>query len=273
MSASPQVSRDKTGSTPAIPRGRFVWYELLASDEAIAKLFYTKVMGWTTETWPTPPGSPPYSMFNNGTRPFAGLMALPDAAKQMGAPSHWMGYITTPDTDASAAQAKQLGATIHMAPFDIPEVGRAAVIADPTGASFALFTPRMQGGGMPEASGVGNVSWNELTTDDQAKAFDFYSQLFGWEKGEAMDMGPMGVYQILVQQGEQKPFGAMYPRPPQIPVCNWLYYHQVANLDDIVEKVKTNGGKVLNGPMDVPGGRIAQCMDPQGAVFAAHWIK
>jgi predicted enzyme related to lactoylglutathione lyase len=134
-----------------------------------------------------------------------------------------------------------------------------------------LFTPKPKEGDTMNPPPEGIVSWNELATSDTKKAYDFYQALFGWQKGEAMDMGPAGTYQILTYEGKQ--FGAIYPRPKEIPASNWLYYFRVTNLDDTVAKVTANGGKVLNGPMDVPGGRIAQCMDPQGAAFALHWIK
>ena len=269
---TPKVSREKTSSAaPAVPRGRFVWYELLAKDQSVATLFYTKVLGWSTEPWKTPPGAPPYTMWNNAGKPFGGIMPLPSEAEQAGAPSHWLGYVTVPDTDASIEQAERHGSKVLVAPMDIPEVGRMAVFADPQGAVLALLTPKTAGGEPPASPAVGNVSWHELATTDAQKAWDFYQDLFGWQKGEAMDMGAMGTYQIFTLGGP--PVGAMFNRPPQIPVSNWLYYFRVADLDETIEKTKSNGGKILNGPMDVPGGRIAQCMDPQGAAFAVHWIK
>jgi uncharacterized protein len=199
--ATPQVSRDKTASgTPAVPRGHFVWYELLANDEAVATAFYSKALGWSTEPWKTPPGAPPYTMWSNAGAAFGGLMGLPKEAKDMGAPSHWLGYVTVPDTDKSLEQAKRLGAKSLAGPMDIPEVGRMAVIADPQGAVLALFTPKMTGSA-PPPSPAGTVSWNELATDDGKKAWDFYEVLFGWQKGEAMDMGAMGLYQIFTLGG------------------------------------------------------------------------
>jgi uncharacterized protein len=271
---TPQVARDKAGSaTPVTPRGRFVWYELLTTDEAAAAAFYPKVLGWATEAWKTPPGAPPYTMWTNAGKSFGGLMALPKEARAAGAPPHWLGYVTVPDTDAALTKAQQYGAKSLMGPMDIPEVGRMAVIADPQGAVLSLFTPSMAGSEPPAHPAVGEASWRELATDDWKRAFDFYQDLFGWQKGEAMDMGPMGTYQILTLGGDRPPFGAMFNRPPQIPVSNWLYYFRVANLDEAIEKTKAGGGKILNGPMDVPGGRIAQCMDPQGAAFAMHWLK
>jgi predicted enzyme related to lactoylglutathione lyase len=269
---TPQVSRDKAGpAKPAVPRGRFVWHELLANDESVATSFYTSVLGWTTEPWKTPPGAPPYTMWSSAGKPFGGLMALPQEARSAGAPSHWLGYVTVPDTDDTLALARKLGANALMGPMDMPEVGRMAVIADPQGAVIALFTPNMPGPEQSAAPAVGNVSWNELATTDWKKAWDFYQQLFGWQKGDAMDMGPMGTYQIFTLGGP--PVGAMFNRPPQIPVSNWLYYFRVADLDDAIAKTNAGGGKILNGPMDVPGGRIAQCMDPQGAAFAMHWTR
>jgi predicted enzyme related to lactoylglutathione lyase len=269
---TPKVTREKAGSaTPATPRGRFVWYELLATDQTVATAFYTKVLGWSTEAWKTPPGAPPYTMWTNAGKSFGGLMPLPEEARKAGAPSHWLGYVAVPDTDAALTKAKKHGAKPLMGPMDIPEVGRMAVIADPQGAVIALFTPSMAGSEPPAAPAVGNVSWHELATNDWKKAWDFYQDMFGWQKGEAMDMGAMGTYQIFTLGGP--PIGAMFNRPPQIPVSNWLYYFRVADLDAAVEKTKLGGGKILNGPMDVPGGRIAQCMDPQGSAFALHWIK
>lgn len=160
-------------------------------------------------------------------------------------------------------------AKVLTAPMDIPEVGRFAVISDPQGAAIAIFTPQDSPPGH-DVPNVGDISWHELTTTDHAKAYDFYQQLFGWEKRGDFDMGAMGVYQTY-GRGEQT-LGGMWTAPADLPMPpNWLYYIRVANVDDAAERVKALGGRVLNGPMDVPGGdRIAQCMDPQGAAFAVH---
>ncbi len=243
----------------------------MAKIKAVGKRCYAKGLDWTPEAWKTPPGANPNTMWSSGGKSFAGLMDLPAEAAKMGAPPHWLGYITTPDTDATFEQAKKLGARGLMGPMDIPEVGRFCVIGDPRGAVVAPFTPKPKEGDTMAPPPEGIVSWHELATTDANKAYDFYQALFGWQKGEAMDMGPQGTYQILTHEG--KPFGAIYPRPKEIPASNWLYYFHVTNLDDTIAKTKANGGKVLNGPMDVPGGRIAQCLDPQGAAFAVHWIK
>ena len=49
----------------------------------------------------------------------------------------------------------------------------------------------------------------------------------------------------------------------------WLYYFNVSDIDAAVKRVKAGSGQLLSGPMEVPGGSwIAQCADPQGAMFA-----
>ena len=167
-------------------------------------------------------------------------------------------------------QAASLGGQIIKPAADIPKVGRFAIVADPQGAAFALFTPSA-GAGQPEARpAVGEFSWHELLTDDHRKAWDFYQQIFGWEKLAELDMGPMGIYLMFGRNGQQ--LGGMFSKPAEMTMpSNWLQYIRVDSVDRVAGVVKSSGGTVMNGPMDVPGGdRIAQCLDPQGAPFAIH---
>ncbi len=255
--------------SPSTPLGDFVWYELLAIDQARAKSFYTAVLGWTTEDWQSDPAADPYTMWMNRGTPLGGIMALPEGAKAAGAPSHWLAYVSTPDTNATLGKATGTGAKALMGPMDVPTVGRIAVLADPQGAVIAIYTPANERPAPPDEPPIGTVSWHELATDDWQKAWTFYSGLFGWKKGEAYDMGPIGTYQLFGKGGP--PLGAVYNRPPEVPVSNWLLYFLVADLDATLDKVRANGGQVLYGPLDVPGGKVATCMDPQGAAFALHW--
>jgi predicted enzyme related to lactoylglutathione lyase len=189
----------------------------------------------------------------------------------MGVPPNWLAYVAVPDVDATAKRATELGGKLLREPEDIPTIGRFAVVADPQGAVLCAFQPGGEGAGRPEGPpAIGEFSWHELATTDHEAAFAFYSDLFGWKKGEAMDMGEMGVYQ-LYGRGDL-PLGGMFNRTEDMPgPPAWLYYVRVESVDDAAERVKRMGGKILNGPMDVPGGdRIVQCMDPQGAAFALH---
>jgi predicted enzyme related to lactoylglutathione lyase len=249
-------------------RGRFNWHELLTKDPESAKRFYTAVVGWGTQDFPA--SNPPYTMWLAGETPVGGIMKLPDDAIAQGAPSNWLTYIETPDVDETVAQATGLGARTFVAPSDIPNVGRFAVLADPQGAMFALYMPNGSRADSGEPA-IGEFSWHELMTSDQNAAFQFYHELFGWSKTSAMDMGDQGVYQMFGVTSEV-PLGGIYnidedmSAPP-----NWLPYVRVDYADAAVDRVKDAGGTLKNGPMEVPGGdRIAICADPQGCVFAVH---
>ena len=163
---------------------------------------------------------------------------------------------------------KDLGGKVVHEPADIPNVGRFAVVTDPQGVHFELF--KASSAGSPDASppdAPGHVGWNELYAGDMEKVFPFYAEMFGWTKGEAMDMGPMGKYQLF-NHGD-KSIGGMMTKPPEAPVAFWNFYINVADLDAAVARVTSQGGKIVNGPMQVPGGRwMVQGFDPQGAFFA-----
>lgn len=96
-------------------------------------------------------------------------------------------------------------------------------------------------------------------------------QLFGWRVTETLELGPpVGAYQMFTWDGAGRGVGAMAntARIPSIHT-HWLFYFPVPDLEAAVQKVRQLGGRVLNGPMQVPGGdRVAQCEDPQGAAFA-----
>jgi predicted enzyme related to lactoylglutathione lyase len=247
--------------------GSFAWCELMTTDPAAAESFYKKVVGWTTTPF-GPDGS--YRVLNNssgGGR--GGIMKIPDEAKGM--PPNWMMYVGTPDVDATAIRIAQLGGRVHRQPSDIPTVGRFAVVADPYGAVFNIFTPANAGQDMGKP-GTGDFSWFELYTPNPDGAWKFYETLFGWEKTSAMDMGEMGVYQMFGRGGGIPNGGIMKP-PPGAPAA-WMPYALVKDAKAAAAAATANGGKIVNGPMEVPGGDwIAQGMDPQGAMFSVHSLN
>jgi predicted enzyme related to lactoylglutathione lyase len=243
--------------------GRHVWFDLMTPNPEKAQAFYPKVTGWGTTAWD---GPMPYTMWTAGGVPVGGVMKQPPSVN---APPHWLGYVSTPNADATAAQAASLGGSVMVPPTDIPTVGRYAVLRDPQGATFAAFTPEGSSAGQDGAAAEQAFSWHELMTTDYAAALDFYQALFGWTRMDQHDMGPMGIYQLF-GRGDQM-VGGMFNKPAEVPSPNWLHYVRVESADEAAERVKANGGTILNGPMEVPGGdRIAQCMDPLGAAFAVH---
>jgi hypothetical protein len=161
---------------------------------------------------------------------------------------------------------KQLGGKMLGAPMDIPNVGRFAMVTDPQGAALNLFKSAQSD--QPVVSNEpGHIGWHELHTTDWPKAFSFYTDMFGWLKGEGVDMGPMGTYQLFTIGGVAT--GAMFNSPAAHAARFWLYYFHVGDIDAAAKRVNDNGGKIMQGPHQVPGGSwIVQAADPQGAAFA-----
>jgi len=245
--------------------GSFGWYELMTTDTDAAKPFYTSLTGWTTQDMPSPDGT--YTVCNVGGVGVAGMMKLPPEAGPMPA---WVGYILVDDVDAYAEKIVAAGGLLHKGPIDVPGMLRFAVMIDPQGAPFLIFKPLpgMDGTRPTPAPGTpGTVGWHELCTSDMDAAWEFYSSLFGWTKGDAMDMGEMGTYQMF-NIGEI-PSGGIMKRPPNMPASFWNYYIQVEAADAAAKTITDGGGKIFHGPASVPGGSwIIQGMDPQGAMFA-----
>jgi predicted enzyme related to lactoylglutathione lyase len=250
-------------------KGHFVWCELGTTDTPSATDFYARVIGWTTKDAGMPDGQ--YMIVHAGDMPVGGIMTLPAPVLAAGARPAWVGYIGVDDTDAFATRVAAAGGKIHRPTDDIPGVGRFAVVADPQGAVFCLFTPF--GEAMPpgEPSAPGRVGWHELHAADRETAFAFYADLFGWTKTEAIDMGPMGVYQTFATGGPtgDHMVGGMMTKTEAFPAATWLYYFNVENTAAAVARAKGAGGQLLHGPQEVPGGMwVAQCLDPQGVMFA-----
>jgi hypothetical protein len=250
-------------------QGRIVWHELLTHDKKKALAFYPKLVGWSVTEFP---GPQPYHMWTNNGENLGGTMQMP--ADSAGAPSHWLMYMCTENADETVATATKLGPKVFVKPTDIPTVGRFAVLADPQGAMFATLQPATDAYKEDTPPAIGEFSWHELTTDDWQAAFTFYQTLFGWEAREAMDMGPMGKYQMWSRAGVKHDLGGIMNRTPDMPPSFWNCYIRVPSVDQSAPQVIQSGGQVMKPPMDVPGGdRIAICTDPTGAIFSLHSSK
>ncbi len=169
-----------------------------------------------------------------------------------------VGNITVEDVDAAAAKVERAGGKSYCPPSDIPGVARFATVADQQGATFILFNPvpeRQRQRAAPMS--LGHAGWHELHAADGEAAFTFYSDHFGWTKAEALDMGQLGTYQL-------PPFGAMMTSPDGRPPA-WLFYFVVEAIQPAIDRIRSGGGTILNGPMEVPGvAVIVQAEDPQG---------
>ncbi|MBL6079352.1 VOC family protein [Belnapia sp. T18] len=234
----------------------------MVPDPEAAARFYGAVTGWGSRDASTP--DQPYTLLTAGDRPAAGLLPLQPTDMAKGALPGWIGHILVDDVDAAVARATALGGVVHVPPRGI-EIGRFAVLGDPQGAVFAIFA-----GAVPEPQPIGtagHVGWNELAAADWLAAFDFYAALFGWQRAEAVDIGPLGTYQTFGLGGPA--MGGMFNKSDAIPRPFWCFYIAVGDIDAAAGRVREAGGQIVNGPMEVPGEAfVLQGIDPQGALFA-----
>jgi predicted enzyme related to lactoylglutathione lyase len=253
------------------PRGDFIWYELMTPDADGAKAFYDAVVGWNIgEGAPEFQG---YRMIGRSDGGFAGgILPLNDEMQQHGARPMWLGYILVPDVDAALEAIEKRGGRTQMPATDIPNVGRIAMVTDPQGAAFYIMKPLPPAGDPNAKSDVFSpteaqrIRWNELSTTDPEAAIAFYREQFGWDQEGAMPMGEMGDYRFIQANGVN--VGAVMRKPPQRPVSTWTYYIGVDDIDRAIAAITEGGGKVLNGPHEIPGGEFALSgLDPQGASF------
>ncbi len=159
--------------------GSFCWFELATTDQAAAKKFYTSLFGWTVNDMPMGPGES-YSMFQVQGRQAAAAYTLRPEQRSQGVPPNWMLYVAVESADDAARRVQELGGKIYAPAFDVFDAGRMAVLADPTGAVFAVWQPKRHTG--IGITGVdGTVCWADLSTPDAETARRFYSDLFGWQ--------------------------------------------------------------------------------------------
>ena len=243
--------------------GSFSWVELATTDAAAAKQFYGGLFGWTHVDSPAGPDMV-YTRFQLRGKDVAACYPQDKQQRERGIPPNWMSYVTVAKADATAAEAKKLGGTPMMEPFDVMEHGRMAVIQDPTGAVFSIWEPR-QHIGVQVRDEPDTLCWNELYTRDTAKATAFYTALFGWRA----KTDPGGYTEWHRADGAA--VGGMIALDPQwgpMPP-HWLPYFMVADCDASLKKATEAGARTLASPRDIPKvGRFALVADPQGAAFA-----
>jgi predicted enzyme related to lactoylglutathione lyase len=245
--------------------GSFCWIELGTTDQEAAKAFYGSLFGWKANDFPMGP-SEVYSIFQLEGRDAAAGFTLNAEMKAQGVPPHWMLYISVASADAAAAQAAELGGTVTAGPFDVMEVGRMAVISDPTGAMFSVWQPKSNAG-IGIAGVPGTLCWADLSTGDPARASEFYSGLFGWEISAA-ENDPSGY--LHIKNGADF-IGGIQPashRNPNAPP-HWLLYFLVEDVSASAVKAKELGANWYVPPMTMEHvGDMSVLADPQGAVLA-----
>ena len=201
-------------------------------------------------------------MFQQDGKNIGGLMP----AMQEGQPTAWSTYISVTDADDTAAKVKDAGGSVVVEPMDVMELGRMAFFADPTGAVFGVWQPK----GFDGADLVNepnSLCWNECMTRDAETAKAFYTSVFPWNPGKPGFEGAPESYTVWEVGGNS--VGGMMEMtdeyfPAEIPP-HWGVCFAVADCDATTTRARELGATVTHEPMDMPIGRFAGLIDPQGA--------
>ncbi|HEY3749447.1 MAG TPA: VOC family protein [Pseudonocardiaceae bacterium] len=236
------------------------WVDLSTPDVSAAAEFYGTLFGWQVQDSMAEAGG--YRLADLRGKPVAGI----GPQMQPGMPPAWATYIATADADATAKAVNEAGGQTLMAPMEVMDVGTMAVFTDPTGAAFAVWQAGQHiGAGIVDEPG--SLSWNELTTRQPEAAIPFYRDVFGWDS-VTHDMGGTPYTEWLLDG--RGSVGGMMPMddsfPAEVP-AHWAVYFAVADADATVAKATELGGAVVVPPTDIPQGRFAMLVDPQGAAF------
>ena len=236
----------------AYKHGNFVWFELIPPDIDKAKAFFPETVGWSTSAMDM--GDFQYTMLTAKDSPQAGVVN----PKMDGVPPHWASYVSVSDVDGAAKKASKHGGKVIVEPFDIPSVGRAALVADPEGATFFLFK-----GAESDDNSSTAFHWNELWAKNAENVLPFYENVLGYSV-KKMEM-PTGPYYLLEQDGRSCA-GVMTSPIDEAPAM-WLPYITVDDPDAVGKRVEANGGEIKNPTVEIDGvGRFAIVADNAGAV-------
>ena len=246
--------------------GDFCWVELATTDRAAAKKFYSELFAWSITEIPIGPNEF-YTMFQVDGRDVGAACTLDAEQQKQGVPAHWNLYVAVENANAAVARAAELGGKVVAQPLDVFDVGRMAVLEDPTGAAFSVWQAKRHGGfgikGVP-----GSFCVADLSTPEQEAASRFYELLFGWRIGKEDETPGHNYYHLFNHDAF---IGGILPpafRDPATPPY-WQIYLQVSDCDRSADKAKTLGAQLFMPPMPIEGiGRMAALADPQGAPFA-----
>ena len=245
------------GERESYAPGTFCWVDLGTTDAAAAKAFYARLFGWEAEDMPVGDGTT-YTMLRLRGLDVAALYDQREDERAAGVPPHWSSYISVVDADEVAARVEGLDGKLLAEPFDVLDSGRMAVVQDPTGAIVSLWQPGRHIGARL-VNDPGCLTWNDLATPDPAAAAAFYEALLGWE---VTQQAPE--YATIANEGV--PNGGIRLETDLPP--HWLPYFTAESTERSAATAREAGGQVLAEGIEVPAGRIAVLLDPQGAPFA-----
>jgi predicted enzyme related to lactoylglutathione lyase len=248
-----------TRDTPWAP-GTPCWVDLMTTDQAAAREFYSQLFGWQIDVGPEETGN--YGMASLGGRSVVGIGGM----MGMDHPPVWNTYLASADTDVTVQAAETAGGTIVAPPMDVMDVGRMAFIQAPGGGVSGVWQAGTHTG-FGLANEPGSLTWNEFMGRDYEGSKAFFAAVFGYSYTEMGDDN----FQYATIEVDGNTVGGIGTLPAEVPAqvpAHWRVYFAVDDCDAAVAKVTELGGSVLRPPMDMPYGRHADVADPQGAMFS-----
>lgn len=240
------------------PQGTFSWLETQSTDAKKDKAFYADVFGWEVKDVPMS-ADYSYTMFCKDGDDVAGLSPMDKNMQDAGIPSYWSAYISVDDIDAVIAKAESLGAKVILPVMDVADSGRMAAIIDPCGGSIAFWQPGKHIGSS-RVNEDGALIWNELSTQNPDAVMKFYGELLGWTFDKYDDDGMD--YWTIDNKGRMN--GGIMKTPDGVQPY-WSSYIHVDDITNTVEKIKSNGGSLIQEPTEGGVGTMAILASPTGA--------
>ena len=238
--------------------GVFCWVDLATSDVDGAKRFYADVFGWAYDDRDAGDGNT-YAMATRDGHVVAGLAAAMDPG-----PPRWQSYIAVESANEASSSAEAAGARVIVAPMDVGPAGRMAVLQDPTGAVVLVWEARDRAGA-ELVNAPGALCWNDLQTSDVATAVSFYGDVFGWTL-DTVDGAPDERHSIHVGETLNGGIAAIPAGGPDVPPY-WLACFAVDDVPASREAIQQAGGQPVTDVLELPTGRFAVVLDPQGAAL------
>jgi predicted enzyme related to lactoylglutathione lyase len=243
----------------AFDAGTPCWIDVMTTDVDSARNFYGDLFGWQFQIGDEQTGY--YSTGLIDGKRAAGVFEM-----HLDHPPVWTTYLATDDADATAALVTEHGGTIAQPTMDVMDLGRMTIVQDPTGGTVGLW----QAGthfGTEVFNEVGALVWNEFMTRDYDAAKNFFAGVFGYGYTE---LGDDNFKYSTIEVGGTTVGGlGLLPDfvPAEIPP-HWRVYFQVDDADESVARAVSLGAEVVSPAQDMPYGRHADLMDPQGARFS-----
>jgi predicted enzyme related to lactoylglutathione lyase len=270
---------ERDGYIPGVP----CWIDTSQPDPDSARSFYGGLFGWDFED-AMPQGSPAkYFIARIRGGDVAAVGSIPEGAP---AAAMWNTYIWVDSADDAVARVRAAGGGVAMAPFDVLDAGRMAVLTDPEGAAFCVWQPRNHKGAKI-VNEHGSLNFNTLVTRDPEAAEGFYGAVFGWKTlaipagvmwtlpgyGDHLEEKSPGLREQMAQMGAPEGFIDVVAALNPIvdggadAAAHWSVTFAVDDVEASAAKARELGGEVVTGPVDAPWARLAVINDPQGARF------